>query len=122
MIAATSTTAIRPPSAEREFSHPGEQHVDRGTVQTTFGDDDVGVPLARLDEALMGGLHGGEVLIDDALGGPAPFGDVAAAVSTKILRSNRSRRSRSHNTRIPSTTMIRAGSTMRTCPLRLSCA
>ena len=43
----------------------------------------------------------------------------SASVSTYTLRSKRSRSCGSYNTRIPSTTTIRAGCTMRTSPLRV---
>ena len=87
-----------------EFADPGEQDIERRPVQAALGDDHVGVTLARLDEALVRRLDRREVLLDHRVGGAPAFGNVAlkrrisrmsAAVSTKILRSKRSRRARS---------------------------
>lgn len=52
------------------------QHLDGGGVLAAVGDDDVGVPLARLDEGLVHGLDGGEILMDDAVEGAAALLDV----------------------------------------------
>ena len=52
---------------EGELADPGEQHLDRRSVQTALGDDHVGVALARLDESLVARPHGREVLLDDVL-------------------------------------------------------
>ena len=52
------------------------QHLDGGGVLAAVGDDDVRVPLARLDESLVHGLDGGEILMDDAVKGAAALLDV----------------------------------------------
>ena len=52
------------------------QHLDGGGVLAAVGDDDVRVPLAGLNESLVHGLDGGEVLVDDAVEGAAALLDV----------------------------------------------
>ena len=52
------------------------QHLDGGGVLAAVGDDDVSVALAGLNESLMHGLDGGEVLVDDAVEGAAALLDV----------------------------------------------
>ena len=52
---------------ECELADPGEQHLDRRTVEPALGDDHVGVALARLDESLVARAHSREVLLDDVL-------------------------------------------------------
>ena len=52
------------------------QHLDGGGVLAAVGDDDVRVPLAGLNESLMHGFDGGEVLVDDAVEGAAALFDV----------------------------------------------
>lgn len=52
------------------------QHLDGGGVLAAVGDDDVRVALAGLNESLMHGLDGGEVLVDNAVEGAAALLDV----------------------------------------------
>src|SRR4051794_20890972 len=59
-----------------QLAHPRQQHVDRRAVETSVGDDHVGVALGGLDEALVGGAHRAEVLVDHALGGAPALADV----------------------------------------------
>lgn len=43
------------------------QHLDGLRVLAAVGNDDIGVPLARLDKSLVHRLDGGEVLVDDTV-------------------------------------------------------
>ena len=58
------------------------QHLDGGGVLAAVGDDDVSVALAGLNESLMHGLDGGEVLVDDAVEGAAALFDVPHQMRT----------------------------------------
>ena len=59
-------------TASEELADPGQEHVERRRVHPAVGDDHVGVALARLDELLVAGPHGAEVLVDHALAASAP--------------------------------------------------
>lgn len=55
-----------------------EQHIERHFVFAPFGDYHVGVTLARLNEAVVHGLDGGEILLYDRVNAPASLFNVAA--------------------------------------------
>ena len=61
------------------------QHLDGGGVLAAVGHDDVRVPLARLDESLVHGLDGGEILMDDAVEGAAALLDVPHQTAQNAL-------------------------------------
>ena len=59
------------------FFYGGGDDVDGHLVVTALGNDDIGVPLGRLDELQVHGFHGIAVVLDGGLDGASALGDVA---------------------------------------------
>ena len=62
--------------AQQSFD-PRHDDIHRHGIQAAFGDDDIGIALGRLDKFQVHGADGGQVLVDDRLGGATALGDVA---------------------------------------------
>ena len=58
-------------------AHALEHHVQRDLIVSALGDDDIRLALRGLNELLVHGLDGGQVLIHDALKAPAAVAHVA---------------------------------------------
>lgn len=81
-------------------THALKHHVQRDLIVSALGDDDIRLALTRLDELLVHGLYGGQILIHYAFKAsaaithvahdPAQYAHVGVGIDTYILMSIRS--------------------------------
>jgi len=75
---ACAMSPAAPPVRRRQAPNQREQHVDRHRVVPALRHDHIRVPLARLDELEVHGLHGAQILLDHRVHRPPALGHVAA--------------------------------------------